>query len=435
MEKSVIKILRALLLLTLNCTALGFSARIANGGGYAIPPQTAKSEAMGGVATAGVDDPSAVYANPAALRSIDGNQIIGGLTYINTISSVRNSGVKSRNLHDDNFVPNLFANYHIPDTQISLGLGTYAPFGLATSYDPGAFTRYAAIRSELKTLFVTPSLGWDPLPYLSLGGGVSFVHSSALLSRAIFFGPFGDGKIRITDTANAFGYNLGLLIKPTNTLRIGLTYRGKVNLEFDSANVAFVDATAAGGTLTRSRATGTNVPLPAIINFGVHWQATPDWVLEMQYDFVRWSDFQHLKARFPAPLPGLGGGLPITGFLIPQGWKDASTLRFGASYKLSESFEARAGFALEETPIPSKTLSPTIPGADYLSLTAGLGYKYGPVNIDAGYMAVFYKTRRVTNNVIETGGDANSFPFSGAPGRDKYQIFQNLVGLHATYKF
>src|SRR5690349_1922851 len=60
----------------------------ASAGGYAIPPQTAKTQSMGGAAVAGVDDPSAVYVNPGALTQIQGNQFLGGLTYVNTISSV-----------------------------------------------------------------------------------------------------------------------------------------------------------------------------------------------------------------------------------------------------------------------------------------------------------------------------------------------------------
>ncbi len=73
----------------------------ASAGGYAIPPQTARAAAMGAADTAGVDNPSAVYVNPAALTNIDGNQIMGGLTYINTISGIKNSDMKSRNIHDD----------------------------------------------------------------------------------------------------------------------------------------------------------------------------------------------------------------------------------------------------------------------------------------------------------------------------------------------
>ena len=141
------------------CVPLGlFWGGVSFAGGYAIPPQTAKTQSMGSAATAGVNDPSAVYVNPAALSQVDGNQILAGLTYINTIGSVKNSGARSRNLHDDDFLPNLFANYHIPNSNFSLGIGSYTPFGLATTYKPGSFTRYAAERSELRTIFVTPTI-------------------------------------------------------------------------------------------------------------------------------------------------------------------------------------------------------------------------------------------------------------------------------------
>lgn len=417
------------------CIFFGFWRELAFAGGYAIPPQTAKTAAMGGAATAGVDDPSAVYVNPAAITQVDGNQITAGLIYINTTSSARNAGEISRNRHNHDFLPNVFANYHIPNSKVSLGLGSYTPFGLATSYRSDSFTRYAAIRSKLTTVFVTPSIAWEPLPYLSLGAGFNFVYASGLLSRAIFFGPFGDGRLRITDTDTAYGYNLGVLVKPTETVKLGLTYRSRVDVNFDSANVRFTDAAAAGGVVTHTKATALNIPLPTIINAGIHWSVNPDWALEFEYNFARWSEFQRLRASFATPLPGLGGAVLIPGFTIPQKWKDASTLRFGTSYKLTQNFELRAGAALEESPIPSRTLGPVIPGADYLSLTGGFGYHWQRFKIDLGYMAVFYKTRRVTNTVLETGGDPNALPFPGLAPEDKYRTFQHLIGLHATYTF
>ncbi|MGH9857367.1 MAG: OmpP1/FadL family transporter, partial [Acidobacteriota bacterium] len=404
---------------------LSYHKEKAFGGGYAIPPQTAKAESMGGAAVAGVDDPSAVYVNPAGLTQIDGNQVQGGITYVNTLSSIKNSGAKSKNIHDDDFLPNVFANYHIPNSKFSLGIGSYTPFGLATSYKPDAFTRYAAIRSELRTLYITPTIAWEPVPYLSVGAGISFVHASGTLSRAIFFGPAGDGKLRITDTDNAYGYKLGFLLKPTNRLRFGFTYTGHVDLNFKSADVKFVDAPGAGGILTTSRASGIHLPAPAVINAGIHWQIDPNWGIEFQYDYTRWSEFKHLKASFSTPLPALGGLVPITGFLLPQNWKDTSSVRLGTAYKLTKEFEIRAGLAFDETPIPSSTLGPAIPGADYLTLATGIGYRWQRLKLDLGYMAVFYKTRRVTNNILETGGDSNALPFPGVTGKDKFSVFQN----------
>lgn len=392
-------------------------------GGFAIPPQTAKAASLANAVTAGVDDPSAVYANPAALTEVPGNQIMGGAIYVNTVSSVSNSGRRSVNNHDDDLIPTLFANYHVPGTDFTLGLGSFTPFGLATSYAPNSFTRFAATRSELRTVYVTPAAAWRLSPSLSLGGSVSFVHSSALLSRAIFLGAT-EGQLRVTDTDNGYAYGLGLLAKPLDRLKLGIKYRSRVDLNFDTADVKFgVPALALSQF---SKAEGIHVPLPPVISMGINWQINPAWGVEFVYDFTRWSEFKHLKARFSPPL--LGGLIP--GFFIPQEWKNTSTLRFGTSYKLRPNFELRGGIGLDETPIPGRTLSPAIPGADWLTLTGGIGYSWKSLTIDFGYMAVFYKTRRVTNNVLEAG---LALPFT--PGSDKYETFQNLVSLHLSYRF
>lgn len=393
-------------------------------GGYAIPPQTARAVGLANAVTAGVDDPSAVYANPAALTEIRGNQILGGLNYINVVNSVTNSDRRSTNKHDDNFIPTLFANYHIPSSDLTAGIGLYTPFGLATSYAEDSFTRFGAIRSELKTLYVTPAVAWRVNPSLSVGGGLSFVHSSALFTRALFLGPGAEGRIRLPDTDNGYTYTLGVLLKPHERIKLGFNYRGRVDLNFDTATVKVADAT---GAVSTARSKGTQVPLPPVISLGAQWQITPAWSGEFDYNFTHWSEFQHLKARFSPFL--LGGAL--TGLFVQELWKDTHTFRLGTSYRLNDRFELRGGVILDETPIPARTLSPSIPGADILGLNAGLGYTWKNLGIDLGYMAVFYKTRRVQNNVLEADNTANTV----APGRDKYQTFNNFVSLHLRYRF
>ncbi len=397
-------------------------------GGYAIPPQTARAVTLGNAVTAGIDDPSAVYINPAGLAEVEGNQLMGGLNYINNLSSVTNSGRRSVNGHDDNLIPTLFGNYHIPATNLTAGIGLYSPFGLAVTYDSDSFTRFAAIQTKLRTFYLTPGIAWRPLPYLSVGGGVSFVHSSAVLSQAIFLGG-PEGRLRITDTDDAFAYNLGIIVKPHRQIKVGLTYRSRVDLSFNNADAKFTDA---GGAATLTRAKGINVPLPPVISTGINWMINPAWAVEFVYDYNRWSEFQSLRARFDTALPALGGAVPIPGFVIPENWKNTSTLRFGSSYKLNPNLQLRGGIVLDETPIPNRTLSPGIPGADWLAITGGIGYTWRQFTVDLGYMAVFYKTRRVTNNVLEGNP---LLPFPGAPGPDKYQTFQNLVLINLRYRF
>jgi long-chain fatty acid transport protein len=406
-------------------------------GGFAIAEQTARAVGSGNAITAGVEDPSAVYVNPAALSQISGNQIMGGLNYINTNSSVRNNGVKSTNIHDDDFLPNLFANYHIPNSDFSLGIGSYTPFGLATSYKENSFTRFAAIRTEFRTIYVTPAIAWEPSRYFSVGAGMSFVHSSAVLSRALFLGAVGvgEGRLRITDTDDAYGYNIGIVVKPTDKLKLGITYRSRVSLKYDDADVKFTDAAITGGASTAVKAKGINVPIPPVINAGIQWQINPTWLVEVDYNFTRWSEFNNLKAAFSSSLPALGGIVPISGFFLPQDWKDTSTIRAGTVYKVNKSFELRTGFSLDQTPIPNRTLNPAIPGADILTLNGGFGYAWNSFNVDLGYMAIFYKDRQVNNNTLETGNNPAALPFPGVPGRDKYEIFQNFVSFDLRYRF
>jgi long-chain fatty acid transport protein len=408
-------------------------------GGYMTPHQTARGLGLSNAVTAGVNDASAVYYNPAALSEVRGDNLLVSGSYANLQNSVENNGRKSTNKHDDNFLASFFANYHIPGSDFTLGIGTYAPFGLATEYGKDSFTRFAAIDAELKTIYVTPALSWNPSSYFSVGAGLSFVHASAVFSRALCLDPFSfcmqslglEGRVRLTDTADAFAYNLGLLIKPTDNLKFGFSYRSRVDLRFDNADAKF---TGSFSTPT-VKANVSPLPLPPVINAGLFWQITPSWGAEFVYEYTRWSEFKNFTVTLsPTPI-FLPLGAPIPGFKLPEDWKNTSTLRLGSYYALNKNWELRAGMALEETPIPNKTLNPAIPDADKLTLNAGVGYTWERFSIDLGYMAVFYKTRRITNDELEGLPATAPLFFAGAPGKDKYQTFVNFVTLSIGYRF
>src|SRR3990170_8909577 len=135
-------------------------------GGFMVPYQSARALGLGNAVSGGGNDPSAVYYNPAALSEVSGNNLLVNGSYVNVVSSVENGGRTAVNKHDDNFLASLFANYHMPGADLTIGMGTYTPFGLATTYEK-PFTRFAAQRTELKTIFVTPALSWHPSKYFS----------------------------------------------------------------------------------------------------------------------------------------------------------------------------------------------------------------------------------------------------------------------------
>jgi long-chain fatty acid transport protein len=407
-------------------------------GGFMIPHQTGRALGLSNAMTAGVNDPSAVYYNPAALAEVQGNNLLMSGTYVGLISSVENSSRRAVNKHDDNFLATIFTNYHLPNTDFTFGIGAYTPFGLATTYESD-FTRFAAERTELRTIYITPALSWSPSKYFSIGAGTSFVHASGLFSRGLCLDPVTsctapiglEGRLRLTDTANAFAYNLGVLIKPLDNIKLGFSYRSRVDLRFDDADVKLRGAFSTAKTKADIRP----IPLPPVINTGLYWQVNPRWGAELVYEYTRWSEFENFNATFSPASTFLPLGFPISGFSFPEDWKNTSTLRLGSYYALNQNWELRGGIAVEESPIPNHTLNPAIPGADLLTLNAGLGYKWQNFSVDLGYMAVFYKTRRVTNNELEGLPATSPLGFAGAPGKDKYETFNNFVTVSLGYRF
>ncbi|HEY5789735.1 MAG TPA: outer membrane protein transport protein [Gammaproteobacteria bacterium] len=121
-------------------------------------------------ASAAADSPGTLFFNPAGITYLDGTQAAAALHVI--VPQAEFSGESSRNpqlggttIETGNgedggavgLVPNL---YYVRDLtrRLKFGLGINAPFGLVTEYDDGWAGRYHAIRSDLLTLNLNPTL-------------------------------------------------------------------------------------------------------------------------------------------------------------------------------------------------------------------------------------------------------------------------------------
>jgi long-chain fatty acid transport protein len=171
-----------------------------------------------------------------------------------------------------------------------------------------------------------------------------------------------------------------------------------------------------------------------VVSAGINWQINPKWSLEFVYDWTKWNDLQQLRFTFEDTLPAAAGNVPIPSLTVSADWKNTSTLRLGTHFQLNKSWDFLAGIAIEETPIPSSTLGPLVPGADILTLNGGIGYTWKKLTITLSYMAVFYENREVQNDILEAEQTAiPAQPFT--PGPDKYETFNNFVSFSLGYRF
>ncbi len=128
--------------------------------------------------------------------------------------------------------------------QISVGLGINAPFGLKTQYDSDWMGRFRAIKSDIKTININPSISYQASDTISLGFGVSAQRrrhvqrchpnaSGALCSRSVLLVCPGfvsnlDGFAEVKGDDWGWGYNLGVIFQPSPQARVGLSYRSSI---------------------------------------------------------------------------------------------------------------------------------------------------------------------------------------------------------------
>ncbi len=140
-------------------------------------------------------------------------------------------GDEGLNAGDLAFVPNFYFMTDITPT-IKIGVGVNAPFGLKTEYDDGWIGRFQAVKSEVKTININPSIAFKVNDQLSLGFGVSAMWTEATLTRQVNL-VAAETDVEIKGDDWGYGFNLGAIYQATADTCFGVAYRSKVKQELE----------------------------------------------------------------------------------------------------------------------------------------------------------------------------------------------------------
>lgn len=176
---------------------LGGGAAAALASGLQLQEQAASGlgVAYSGMAAA-VQDASTAFWNPAGMSLLTGMQFTGALHYIAPERRFRSSGSTYDALGNDGdggpsaLVPALFGTWAL-NPQWSVGLTINGPFGLATEWDAPWVGQFHAIRSEIETLNINPSVSFKVNNTIALGAGLSYQQLKAELTNAVPGTPSG----------------------------------------------------------------------------------------------------------------------------------------------------------------------------------------------------------------------------------------------------
>lgn len=393
--------------------------------GFGIYEQSACSMGRG---TAGVaepcDDGSALYVNPARLAA--GPALIsGGLVLVDGDATFTgDDGNVTHSTSDLGIVPHVYGVWPV-NKRLTLAVGAYAPYGLAVRWPQTFSGRFIAYQSDLKTLYMQPTVAYAINDLISVGGGVLWAMSSITLNRhedlarvplapGLTFGSLVNDGTDFVETelasswAHASGANIGGIVtipEPwarsmrLRAVRVGVSYLTKVSFEYDGratftpvpGDVRVTKANPLGlpvGTpidplvaqaqdALQDQDVTTAFDMPSQLAIGASVHPTERLIVLGDYQRVGWSAFDSVTLNFLTGVPA-----PET---LVQNYRDTQALRLGFEYQLQQErpqsqggvirgVTLRGGYFANEAAAPDETVTPLLPDAKRNHFTVGASF-------------------------------------------------------------
>lgn len=414
----------------LTMTALGvvLACSDASASGFYLKEQSAAAQgnAYAG-ATAGAEDISYSYFNPAALARHKGTNIELGGTWISPNSTARDASNSygESNGYMGNIVhpaasPQAYISHQIND-HITAGFSLNTPFGMITKYSDDWAGRNHGTLSKIISATFTPMVAYKVNDQLSLGAGLPIQYIKATLRNGVVAGvhPVSEvieDKSTLNGDTIDIGYQLGGLYELNDQTRFGIGYRSKVKHKA-KGEIEFDGLLASMGM---NQDVSARLTTPASLTIGGYHDINQNWAVMAEYSRVYWSSFKNLTIK------GEHGILSTT----QENWKDTDFYALGVSKKLDNQWKLRLGVAYEKGAVGDEYRTPRIPDSNRYWYSAGLEYKYN----DAMTFNVGYTHIIADSNKVSLRGDHVDDNKRGAFSA-RYQSKINIIAASISYNF
>ena len=337
------------------------------------------------------------------------------------------------------FVPNLGARVRLSPAW-AVGLAVYAPWGLSTDYEDTWAGRYHALKSDLLTVDVVPTISYEISDSFAVAAGVQIQYAKGSLSNAIDIGTIGalfsvpgavpgtqDGSVLFDADGWGVGFTLGAMAELAEGFTVGVSYRSAVSHTLDgpldfTLDTAGVGAAISGGTgLFLDTDAETTLTTPDRISVGARIRLSEQWTALGEFDWTNWSRFRELCVVPDNPLQPHD--------VTIAEWEDSLFGSIGLEYQPDDMWTLRAGVGIDASPIPDATRNPRIPDADRTWVSIGFTVQASEsISISASYAHLFLPDEPIALNMGQTGNALRgNIIGSGEAGA-------NFFGLQLSYR-
>lgn len=356
------------------------------------------------------EDASTVFFNPAGMTLLPGRNVAFSVDLVrpsakfdnqgSTVPPGQGIGGNGGDAGDWAAIPAGYMSWQLTD-RLFAGLGVGAPFGLKTEYGADWVGRFHAVKSEIKTVNINPSIAFKVNDVLSIGVGVNFQRIDADLTNLVtnpgLAGSLASGRIKGDDTA--WGWNAGLMWQLSDTTRLGAAYRSKMDYKLEGT-ARFTGLNATGNIVATALNAGrggdvtADVELPDTATFSVVQKISDRWTMLGDISWTGWLTLQDLTVNRV-------DGVNVTTEELR--WRDTWRVAFGGTYAYTDALSLKFGLAWDQTPVRDTTRLPRVPDEDRVWLSLGLQWRPNATSaVYVGYAHLFVKDAKVNND----GGSA-----------------------------
>lgn len=395
-------------------------------GGYRVAIQGQKQLAMGHTGVAVVNNAEVAFFNPAGMAYLDKKfNLSVGASGLFSKTKFQNSQYNWESSSDNFGTPfNVYATYKVTDW-LTAGLAVYSPYGSSVEWDNGWEGAHLVNSIDLQAIFVQPSISIKVADQFSIGGGLIYATGSVDLNRNLQYrgGVLGDANITIDASGiSAWGYNIGMMVNPTEKVRLGLNYRSKIMMEARGGDATYNNVPSFATGLLQNTEFDADLPLPAELTTGLSVQITDKWLVAFDYNYTMWDAYKALDIQF-------ANGSSSSN---PRNYKNASTYRVGTQYEANQKFTFRAGWYFDESPVQDGYFAPETPRNDSMGFTGGLTYQINDkFGIDASFLYLHF-------DEIDNSYNHSTDPITGLSNPDFGGTYKSVVfspGIGITYGF
>lgn len=423
-----------------NFLALGLAAallapQVAGAEGFAINEWSAEGVAMGGARMFAEDDAANVAYNPASITKVKGEVMKSSYTYLSPHGSYKadikeslkpgtNETIPAYTEYGNNKVHAGWAvgSYYVKQINDKewFGIGAFPRFAMVSEFERGSKISSNAFFSKLNGVSVTPTYAhkFDKKWSAAVGAEINYV---GLELQKNSYHPTYQMVLGATQTEGesyALGWNAAANYAFDDKNEIGVVYRSRIT---HSLEADFKMYPATGGKITAD-AYGV-VTLPDSWDIGYNHKFDKKTRLELKATRTNWSTYDALNISLSNPsVPGV---LP-SDVNSAKNWESGWRYAIGLEHNFSDKYAAMAGFAFDESSIPSAGGDFMVPTG--LRRTYSIGARYNDkkqtVAVALGWMDV--------GNLDFAGNAKNGDTFTSAHA---YDSFTKIASISYQRKF